>query len=119
MDYLILNIFSMMQPPEGGEGGGMLMWFFPFIMIFVLYYFLLHLPQKKKQQEHKKMLDAIKRGDEVITTGGIYGKVAGVTDKVITVEIAPKVKVRVARSQVSGVTSKSGDEGKGKDKGQD
>ncbi len=61
------------------------------------------------------MIDAMKRGDEVITTGGIYGKVAGVTDKVVTVEIAPKVKVRVAKAQITGITSKGSEEEKGKE----
>jgi preprotein translocase subunit YajC len=115
MNYLTWTLFAMMPPSGEGGGGGLLSLAFPIILIFVLYYFLLHLPQKKKQQERQKMIDAMKRGDEVITSGGIYGKVAGVTDKVVTIEIAPKVKIRVAKAQISGITSKGTEDEKSKE----
>jgi preprotein translocase subunit YajC len=116
MNYLDWLIFAMTKPSEEGGGGGLISLAFPLILIFVLYYFLLHMPQKKKQQERQKMLEAMKRGDEVITSGGIYGRVTAVTDKVVTMEIAPKIRIRVAKAQVTGITSPGGEEDKGKDK---
>jgi preprotein translocase subunit YajC len=69
------------------------------------------MPQKKRQQEKQKMLEAMQKGDEVVTTGGILGTITGVTDKVVTLEIAPKVRIRVAKAHVTEVTNKSSESG--------
>lgn len=89
------------------------MQFAPLVLIFVVFYFLLIRPQQQKAKEHKTMLSNLKRNDDVITTGGIYGKIMALTDKVVTLEIAPNVRVRVDRQQIGSV-AKSGapDEGK-------
>ena len=96
-----------MTPQQTEGGGGMTQLLFMFGIIIFLYYFLLHAPQKRKQKEREQMLNALKKGDEVITMGGIYGKITGVTDTVVTLEVAPKVRIKVAKSQVSNPLSKS------------
>jgi preprotein translocase subunit YajC len=97
------------QSAGGAPGGaGMLTSFLPLILIFVVFYFLLIRPQQKKQKEHKAMLAAVRRGDKIVTAGGIIGTVSKVIgDDELSVEIAEGVKVKVARSMVSTVLSKT------------
>jgi preprotein translocase subunit YajC len=87
--------------PGGGDAMSFLMNFAPIILIFVVFYFLLIMPQQKKAKEHKAMLEAIDKGDEVVTTGGIHGKVVGVAENVLTIEIAEKVKIKVSREYIA------------------
>ena len=89
----------------GGEmpPGGALVQFAPLIVIFVIFYFLLIRPQQKKQQQHREMLQAIKRGDKIITTGGIYGTVESSDDKTLQLKIANQVKIKISRSAVAGL----------------
>ncbi len=95
------------QAAEGGGGGG-LEAFLPLILIFIVFYFLLIRPQQKKMKEHKSMLEAVRRGDKVVTGGGIFGTVTKVIDdNEISVEIADGIKVRVQRSLISSVLSKT------------
>ncbi|MDG5494174.1 preprotein translocase subunit YajC [Niveispirillum sp. SYP-B3756] len=92
------------------DGGGMqqLMSLAPLVLIFVVFYFLLIRPQQKKMKEHKSMLDALRRGDKVVTGGGIVGTVIKVgTDDDVTVEIAEGVRVRVMRGTITSVLSKT------------
>ena len=92
----------------GGSGGGGLEALLPLILIFVVFYFLLIRPQQKKMKQHREMLTAIRRGDKVLTGGGIMGSVTKVDgDTEITVEIAKDVKVKVRRDLVSSVVSKT------------
>ena len=70
------------------------------VAMFAAFYFLLIRPQQKKAKEHQNMLGSIKKGDEIVTGGGLVGKVTGISDKLITVEISEKVRVRVLKSQV-------------------
>ncbi|WP_339774041.1 preprotein translocase subunit YajC [uncultured Thalassospira sp.] len=94
----------------GGVAGGtdMLTSFLPLILIFVVFYFLLIRPQQKKAKEHKAMLAAVRRGDKVVTAGGIIGTVVKVvSDDEVSVEIAEGVKVKVARGMISNVLSKT------------
>ncbi|GAW36163.1 preprotein translocase subunit YajC [Roseovarius sp. A-2] len=82
--------------------------FIPLILIFVIMYFLLIRPQQKKLKEHKAMVDALRRGDQVVTQGGLIGKVAKVKDdNEIEVELSEGVKVRVVRSTIAQVISKT------------
>lgn len=114
----MIDIAYAMAPP-GGEGGGqgdLLMGFLPMILIFAVFYFLLIRPQQKKAQQHKTMLENLKKGDSVLTQGGIYGKIVGLKDNVLTLEIAPKMTVRVARSHISGLDSPGSGEDQEKDK---
>ena len=80
----------------------------PLVLIFVVFYFLLIRPQQKKQKEHRAMLEALHRGDRVVTAGGIMGTITKVqSESELIVEIADGVKVRVARGMISDVMSKS------------
>ncbi len=72
----------------------------PLLLVFVVFYFFMIRPQMKKQKELTNYRNAIAKGDKVITTGGIYGKVVDVTDNVVTVEIANDVKIRVDKSAI-------------------
>ncbi len=73
----------------------------PFIFIFVVFYFLIIRPQGKKQKEHQSFLTALKRGDEVLTASGILGRIDGLTDTYVTLEIADGVKIKMLRTQVA------------------
>ncbi|MBY5971140.1 preprotein translocase subunit YajC [Pseudooceanicola marinus] len=82
--------------------------FLPLILIFAIMYFLLIRPQQKKMKEHRAMVDGVRRGDQVITQGGIMGKVSKVKDDgEVEVEIAEGVKVRVVKSTLANVVSKT------------
>lgn len=80
--------------------------FLPFIAILAVFYFLLIRPQQKRQKEHRAMLDALKKGDTIVTSGGIIGKVAKVSDDEITVDTGEGVKLRVVRTMVVDVRGK-------------
>lgn len=101
-----------MAPPPGGEGGGgsALMGFLPLIIIFVIFYFLLIRPQQKKAKEHKDMLASIKKGDKVVTSGGIYGLVEDVGQNTVTLKIAENVRVKFGKAYIAALRSPS-DEG--------
>jgi preprotein translocase subunit YajC len=81
--------------------------FIPLILIFAIMYFLMIRPQQKRAKQHREMVAQLKKGDQVITQGGLIGKVTGVRDDELEVEIATGVKVRVVRSTVSQVLSKT------------
>jgi preprotein translocase subunit YajC len=89
----------------GGSGqaapGNPLMQFMPLILMFVIFYFLLIRPQQKKTKEHRQMIDNLKTGDRIVTSGGLHGRVTGVSEGTLTVEIAEKVRVKVNRGSVS------------------
>lgn len=89
----------------GGDGIQSLIQFLPIVLIFVVFYFLLIRPQQKKAKDHKVMLENLKKGDSVITQGGVYGKVAAIQDQIVVLEIADKVRVRVARPYIAGLAS--------------
>ena len=72
------------------------------LLMFAVFWFILIRPQVKKQKEHAAMLDALKKGDTVVTRGGMVGKVSGISDQVLTIELQEKVRVRVLRSYVDG-----------------
>mgnify|MGYP000924385440 FL=1 len=78
------------------------------VVIFAIFYFLMIRPQQKKQKELKAMLDNLAYGDTVMTSGGIHGKVTGLADAVVTLEIADKVRIKVARSAIAAVLQKAG-----------
>jgi preprotein translocase subunit YajC len=91
------------QPGGGGGGASSYMTFLPIILIFVIFYFLLIRPQQKRQKEHRALLESLKVGDNVLTSGGIYGRVTGLRDNIVTIEISDKVRVKVSRGHVAGV----------------
>jgi preprotein translocase subunit YajC len=85
---------------EGGAQGGGFAALLPLILMFVIFYFLLIRPQQKKAKEHRNMLSNLNKGDRVVTNGGLYGEITGITDTMVTMEIAPKIRVKVARSHI-------------------
>lgn len=87
----------------GGQSGGGLGAFLPLIIIFAIFYFLLIRPQQKKAKQHKQILSALKKGDRVVSSGGLHGVITGLTDDVVTMEISPKVRVKVSRASIAGV----------------
>ena len=98
-------VYAMGAPGGGGAGGtGSQIWsFLPIIFIFVIFYFLLIRPQQKQKKEHQNLLSNLKVGDQVLTSGGIYGKVTGMRDNLVTLEISDKVRVKVNRGNIAGV----------------
>ncbi|WP_102226697.1 preprotein translocase subunit YajC [Acidimangrovimonas sediminis] len=96
------------QAAGAGGAESALTSFVPLILIFGIMYFLLIRPQQKKAKDHRAMVEAVRRGDEVVTSGGILGKVSKVKDNgEVEVEIADGVKVRVLKSTISQVISKT------------
>ncbi|MCB2093709.1 MAG: preprotein translocase subunit YajC [Rhodobacteraceae bacterium] len=96
------------QAAGGAGAAGALTQFLPLILIFAIMYFLLIRPQQKKLKDHKAMVEALRRGDQVVTQGGIVGKVSKVKeDGELEVEIADGVKVRIVRSTIATVLSKT------------
>ncbi|MEJ2313916.1 MAG: preprotein translocase subunit YajC [Nitrospirota bacterium] len=95
-----------MAPPSGeGGGGSPLAGFLPLIIIFVIFYFLLIRPQQKRAKEHKEMLAAVKKGDKVVTSGGIYGLVEDVGQNTVTLKIAENVRVKFGKSYIASLRS--------------
>jgi preprotein translocase subunit YajC len=101
---LISNAFAQ-SAPAGGDAGG-LMSFIPLILMFVVLYFIMIRPQMKRQKETKAMLEALAAGDEVITAGGILGKVTAVKDQYVTVEIVPGTEIQMQKNAVTSVLPK-------------
>jgi len=84
--------------------GGMMAQFqglVPLIFMFAIFYFLLIRPQQKKAKEHRALLDALKKGDQVVTAGGMHGKVTSLDDQVVTLEIAPGVNVKINKGYIA------------------
>jgi preprotein translocase subunit YajC len=93
-----LNLFFFMGPQP--EGANPLMSFLPLILVFVIFYFFMIRPQVRKQKELSTYRNALQKGDKVITTGGIYGKIADVKDNVVTVDVGGDVRLRVDKSAI-------------------
>lgn len=104
---------ALAQTVPGFGGAGQMLNFLPLVLVFAVFYFLLIRPQQKKAKEHQQMLGRLKKNDEVMTSGGIYGKVMALTDDVVTLEVAPNVRLRVHRPQISAVTT--GEKGSSKE----
>ena len=105
-------LLSQQGGPAGGCGpGGGLNFIIMMVAMFAIFYFLLIRPQQKKAKQHQEMLKALKKGDRVVTNGGIMGVVTGTAEKFLTIEIAEKVRVRVMRSHVAGKEGDSDLEG--------
>jgi preprotein translocase subunit YajC len=83
-------------------GGGGIVSFIPLILIFVIFYFLLIRPQQKKAKQQQAYLSNLKKGDGVVTSGGLHGEITGLTDTVVTLEIADNLRVKVSRQHILG-----------------
>jgi preprotein translocase subunit YajC len=99
-----MSIAYAMGAGPGGETGGFLATpLLPIILMLAIMWFLLIRPQQKKQKEHREMVSNLKKGDVIITSGGLYGRITGLTDVTLTVEIADKVRVKVSRGHIAGL----------------
>ena len=104
------SAFAMGAPGGGGGaagGGGDISFIIMMAVLFGIFYFLMIRPQQKKQKEIKAMIANLAHGDLVMTSGGIQGKVTALTDTIVTIEIADKVKIKVARNFIAAVLQKS------------
>ncbi len=93
---------SLLQA-AAATGGSLLSMILPFVLIFVIFYFFIIRPQNKKQKETKKMIDALKKGDKIVTIGGIYGVVSSTKENTIIVKVDDGAKIEFSRSAVSSV----------------
>jgi preprotein translocase subunit YajC len=102
--------YAMGQGGAGAPGGGGLLAtpLVPIILMLAIMWFFLIRPQQKKQKEHRAMLGSLKKGDRIITTGGLYGRITGITDMTLTIEIADKVRVKINRGYVAGLAQTGG-----------
>ncbi len=98
---------------QGGGGGasGLIM----MVVIFAIFYFILIRPQQKKMKEHKRMVEDLKKGDEIVTAGGMYGTVEGVAPETLTVKIAEGTKVKITRGSVAHIVKAQEEKGKPKE----
>lgn len=94
------------QTGGGLGGGGLFVQMMPIILIFVIMYFLILRPQRQRQRRHQEMVSNLRRGDTVVSTGGLIGKVAKVEEQELQIEIAEGVRVRIVRGMVSEVRTK-------------
>lgn len=100
--------FAMGTPPGGAANNGQsaISSIIPLILMFAIFYFLLIRPQQKKAKEHRALIDGLKKGDQVVTAGGIHGKITAVEETVVTMEIASGVNIKVNKGHVASVTNK-------------
>ncbi|MEA2013832.1 MAG: preprotein translocase subunit YajC [Thermodesulfobacteriota bacterium] len=96
----------------GGAGGGAapggdMNFIIVMVAIFAIFYFLLIRPQQKKQKETKEMLSNLAHGDMIVTVGGLHGKITAITEQIVTLEVADKVRVKVSRAYISNITQKA------------
>jgi preprotein translocase subunit YajC len=101
---MFLNLIAMMPPGAGGDGGGSLMsTLLMFALIIGIFYFMILRPQQKRQKEREKMLSAVKKGDKIVTAGGLHGTIAGIDEKTVLIEVASNVKLKFDRSAVASI----------------
>ncbi len=101
MSFLFDVAYAMAPAQEGDGQGSMFSLLFPFLLMFAVFYFLLIRPQKKQAEQHRKFLSELQKGDEVVTSGGVVGKVVGVTDNLVTLDVGEKIKIKVMKGNVS------------------
>ena len=108
MDFLAYAMGTGGTETTGAPRGLFGSFVIPMLFIFAIFYFLFIRPQQKQQKQHREMLLALKKGDRVITSGGLHGEISGIKDDLITMEIAPKIRVRVSRNSIAGRIKKEG-----------
>ncbi len=101
----MINTAYAMGQAGGQAGQGGLVSFLPIIILFAIFYFLLIRPQQKKAKQHREMIANLKKGNRIITSGGIYGTIQTIDDTTIGLEIAEKIKIKISRGNVSSVIS--------------
>mgnify|MGYP000140306380 CR=1 FL=1 len=101
LDFFIASAYAQDATPQGG-----LMSFLPLIIIFVIFYFLLIRPQMKRAKEHKNLVAALSVGDEVVTNGGLLGKITKVGESFVTVELGENMKIKIQKHAIASVMPK-------------
>jgi preprotein translocase subunit YajC len=104
MDFLA---YAMGGGGASGGQGSAFGAFVPLILMFAIFYFLLIRPQQKKAKMHREMIASVKKGDKIVSNGGLHGIVTGITDDTVTIEVAPKVRVKISRGFISSVVQRS------------
>jgi preprotein translocase subunit YajC len=103
----MMDLFFAFSNPQSGEGSpSLLVSFIPILLIFIIFYLLLILPQQKKQKQHQSMLNALRKGDRVVTNAGIYGTVQDVKETMVVLKIAEDVKIEIVKSAVAAVVER-------------
>lgn len=106
------SILAMAPAPGGNAGGGLMSTLIMFALIIGIFYFLILRPQQKKQKDRQKMLDAVKKGDKIVTAGGLHGTIAGLDDKTLLIQVADNVKMKFERSAVATILKEGESEAK-------
>ena len=107
---MISTAYAMGQTGAQQGAAGGIAGFLPIIILFAIFYFLLIRPQQKKAKEQRTMIENLKKGDRILTSGGIYGTILSLDESTITLEIAEKVKIKMARNHVGLLLNKSNTE---------
>jgi preprotein translocase subunit YajC len=100
-------LLLLSAPPPGGGQTSIFITIIPYLLIFAIFYFLMIVPARKKQKAHTAMVEGLKPGDKIVTNGGIYGTVVGVTDSIVQVRIADQVKIEIAKNAVAGMQERT------------
>ncbi|MFH1017958.1 MAG: preprotein translocase subunit YajC [Pseudomonadota bacterium] len=112
---MISNLYAMAQSPAapGQQPSALQTFLLPMLFVFVIFYFILIRPQRKREQKQKQFLESLKKGDEVITQSGIYGRIGGIDGLVVTLQIADNVRIRVGKASIAGLQlPQTGSDGK-------
>ena len=106
-DSLNVRVSRMTQAAAAPAGPGMIESLLPFVLIIAIFYFMLIRPQQKRMKDHREMVAAVRKGDVVVSSGGLIGKITKVDDDDVTIEVAPEVRVKIVRSMISDVRNKT------------
>ncbi len=101
---------SLLTFAQGAGTADFIRAFGPVVIIFVIFYFLLIAPMRKRQKALQELVESLKKGDKVVTNGGVYGEIAALEDKVVHLKVADKVRIRIARSSIAGLEETPGQE---------
>lgn len=108
----MMNLIAMMPQQGGDPQSGMFSTLIMFALIILIFWLMIIRPQSKQRKEREKMLSSVKKGDKVVTAGGMHGKVAGVDEKTLLVEVSDNVKIKFDRTAVSAILRESEGDGK-------
>lgn len=103
--YKMASVAWAQGTAGGGGAGNALLSLVPFVLIFIIFYFLLILPQQRRQKKLREMLNALKKGDKVVTTGGIWGTVTNLGKETVTLQIADNTKIKIQRDHIARLRS--------------
>ena len=107
LEQHVAHFLLFMAPPASGSpdgGGSMISTLIFFGLIFVIFYFMILRPQQKRQKERQKMIDSMKKGDRIVTSGGLHGKIVNVDDKTVLVDAGDNIKLKFERSAIASIT---------------